>query len=106
MIKDPVTGLPVRETVDFTFTEYVNYLLFSSNGFQKIINDHQEWLPDQSKFEPYLKPFSYANYDILWNIEIAYKVTIKGSVPTENSYTVALMEDTTANSNSLRFARA
>ena len=104
VVTDPETGLPVKETVDFTFAEYVNYLLFSSNNFQKIINDNQQWLPDQSKFEPYLKPFAYANYDLLWNIEIAFEITIKGSVPTESSYTVALMNDN--NNSALRFAKA
>lgn len=103
VVTDPVTGDPVKKTVDMTFAEYVNYLLFSSNNFQKIINDNQQWLPDQSKFEPYLKPFSYAKYDILWNIEIAYRVTIKGSVPTESTYAVTLMDEST--SSAFRFAK-
>lgn len=85
---DPETGKFIDEVVykNMTFTEYVNYLLFSSNNFQKVIDDHPEWTDEQK--EEYLRPFAYDKYGLLWDIEITYNITIAGSVPTESTYAV------------------
>ena len=92
------------EGENYTLSQYVNKMLFDALKLQKSIDALDVTDPKyEEKVDILRNPFSYDLYDAYWGIEVYYNITIKGSVPTENSYYV---EETNTKDNSSRFSLA
>jgi hypothetical protein len=82
--KDPSKTI----TKKYTFSQWINHLMFEGMHNQSIIDGLVPPEAHEDEIDDLKNPFSYEFYDIYWWIDVYYDVTIKGSVPTENYYSI------------------
>ncbi len=90
--KEVITGIKI--TISAADGAKINNDIFTGMKLQKKIDDLDPTDPDyQSKKEALERPFTRGNYNVFWNVEINYIVTIKQSLPIEQTYYVFANKD-------------
>ena len=91
---------------EYTLAQWINKLMYDGLKNEKK-KEGLDPVKDAEKIAELDNPFAYDKYGIYsyWFLEVWYNITIKGSVPTENSFAVTLTAPTTTNT-SAKFAFA